>query len=157
MATFRANNNAKAYAVPQSVTSTGDVSGQIITTYEEFPASLVAANGDVILCQVIPADQRVLSVRVVNNEDIATGVYTVGNSSNLDLGDSTQVEAAVAASFLPSSTLAAATAEHNMPTEGAAGFLKLFARPVFVTLTFTTAPTLKDGKLLKVIVQTIGK
>jgi fructose-specific component phosphotransferase system IIB-like protein len=161
MSTFRALNNAKAFTtVPQSVTSTGDVSGQVKVYFEEFPMSTVVANGDVVLCQIIPANERVLSVTVVNNENVADGVINVGYSASNEAGlidNGTPIVADPDAFLTGTNTLAAATAQHAMPTEGVAGYLLALAKPVYLTVTFTTAPTVKGPLKLKVLLQTIGK
>ena len=161
MATFRATNNTKAFnTVPQFIESTGSVSGQVYTSYEEFPMSTVVANGDVVLCQVIPANHKILSVRVINNENVADGVINVGYSASDEVGlidDGTTVVADPDAFLTGTNTLAAATAEHAMPTEGVAGFLAELAKPAYLTVTFTTAPTVKGPLKLKILLQTMGK
>jgi len=157
MAIFRSRYNADAFTdKPQQILEKNIASGEVITIYDEFPINTVVASNDVVWSCEIPANSKVLSLRVVNTEDIATGVYTAGYTSNTALGDKTSVVTASTTAFLAASTLAAGTPEHVM-TSDAAGFLLEFNRPVFLQLVFTTAPTVLDAKKIRIVMQVIGK
>lgn len=157
MATFRSSNNTKAYgSVPQVFLAKNVQSGERIVSLDEIQIDSIAADGDIVLCQKIEANQKVLSVKIVNNENVADGVIDVGYSASADLGDKDATVAADGDAFIDGVTLAAGTPEHNIDTE-LPGFLVEFEKPVFLTVTFATAPTALDTKKLKIIVETIGK
>jgi len=155
----RAKNNKLAFETePQGTIPKNEASGDIFVSYEEIQLDQIDSltAGDVILCQELPAEAKVKSVRVINNEDIADGEITVGYSSNLELDDREEVVAADADAFLGATTLAAATPESAMDSD-AVGFLFEPKRPVFLTVTFSTLPTVIDSKKLIILVETIGK
>jgi hypothetical protein len=149
--------NAQAFSAKPQVIMPKNNSGKLIVLYDQISMTGPVIN-DPIFCMEIPPYHKVLSVRVVNNENVASGVFVCGISASKDVNAATDnvLVPADSDAFLLASTLAPATAEHVMPTEGVAGFLAEYERPVFLTVTFTTlAPV--DTKRLNIIVEVLGE
>lgn len=160
MATQRAKNNKASFeAVPGSFIPKNEKSGEIVVSIDEIVLEDLnsLADGDVVLAQEIPANYKVKAVKVYNLETIASGAITVGYSSNVEVsvGEREEVVAADADAFIGSSNLSGSTLIEMAET--AVGFLSERDAPVFLTVTFGTAPTLIDGKKLIVVTELIGK
>ena len=143
MAIYRATNNKKAYETkPSELIKKNEQSGEVIFSRDTIILGVngvggasAVANGDVIYCSKLPAQAKVLRVRVYSSGTaIAASNVTVGYSSSLVAGDKDNTIAAVGNAFI-------ATWDPNavdfadMGTVNT-GYLAELEKPVYVTVTF---------------------
>lgn len=156
MAIFKGDNHSKAYdAQPSELIKKNEQTGEVMFSYDKITAPVGVAANDVFLMQMIPANAKVLRVKVLT-KGAATGALDVGYSSSAELGDKDNTVVADGDAFIDGGATGAAVFELNMPVT-APGFLVERTKPVFATITVATLPSDLAGKVIELLIEYVAK
>lgn len=163
MAILFAENHKKAWVdSPTEAIEKRDATGDIRFAYDTFTigadadaGELPLVNGDVIMCQVIPARAKILEVGIRAVNAIGTSSFNVGFASAKELGDVDNTVTPVPTAFLTAWDPDANTSE--VTDEDSTYFLVENAFGLFVTVSVVAAPAVMNGQRIEVFVKYVNK
>jgi len=154
MANLRGVNNAKAFSEPMQLIKKNEKSGEVLFSVDSLTLPTGVAANDVLLMQEIPANAKVLRVKLLTG-GLAAGDLDVGFSSSADFGDEDATVAAEPSAFIDAGDPDGVD-EINMAVD-ASGYLSERAKPVYLTVTINTLPTGAAGNVVTTIVEYVAK